>query len=102
MTTVVMFMLLRLAPRQQSDDKKTKKPGLGPGLSSKLQNQDFWWLRMDLFGEVGVGLHAVFANVEAFNLFLFCDPNATEDGSNHLPGYQGSDDRENRVNNHAE
>jgi len=85
MTTVVMFMLLRLPPRQQSDDKKTKKPGLGPGLSSKLQNQDFWWLRMDLLGEVGVGLHAVFANIEAFDLFFFGDPQAAKECSDDRP-----------------
>ena len=31
--------------------------------------------------EVWIGLHAVFANVETFDLFLFSDTNAAEEGS---------------------
>ena len=37
-------------------------------------------------GESGVGLHAVFADVQAFGLFLFGDADATEEGADDLPG----------------
>ena len=42
--------------------------------------------------EVRVGLHAVLADVETFDLFLLCDTNTAEDGADDLPDDQRSHD----------
>ncbi len=63
-------------------DKKTGPAGrFGDGIAASGVPDG----KPELLGEVGVGLHAMFANVETFDLFLFGDPQATKQSSDDRP-----------------
>ncbi len=63
-------------------DKKTGPLGrFGDAIAtSELQDG-----QPGLLGEVGVGLHAMFANIKTFNLFFFGDPQAPKHSTDDRP-----------------
>ena len=65
----------------KSDKKTGPKGRFGDGIPASGVLDE----KPELLGEVGVGLHAMFANVETFDLFFFGDPQATKQGSDDCP-----------------